>query len=57
MVSLELNAALERLAQVTTNRSYSPASPLQALVRLRQIRKRVRSFFLQSRSRYPELEN
>jgi len=29
----EHNAALERLAHTTTNKGYSPASPLQALVR------------------------
>jgi len=29
------NAALQRLAQVTTNKGYSPESPLQALVEWR----------------------
>jgi hypothetical protein len=31
------NAALQRLAHATTNKGYSPASPLQALVVLRPI--------------------
>jgi len=30
------NAALERLAHATTDKGYSPASPLQALVGLRR---------------------
>jgi hypothetical protein len=35
------NAALQRLAHATTNKSYSPASPLQALVRRHRLESSV----------------